>query len=70
MHVDAVDLVVLIPAAAEPWKRGAERVAGNTGHDVDFVAGRHPLTAVLVRPVCRRVDFGWEVVGEEEDPQD
>ena len=42
-------------------------MARNAGDDVDLVAGRHPLAAVLVRPVRRRVHFRREVVREKED---
>ena len=51
-------------------ERASERVAGNAGDDVHLVAGRHPLAAVLVRPVGRRVHFRREVVREEQDAHD
>ena len=70
VHVDAVNPIVLIPAPAESRKWGSKGMAGDAGDDVHLVAGRHPLAAVLVRPGCRRVDFRWEVVGEEEDAHD
>jgi hypothetical protein len=67
--MDAINPVVLVPAPAEPWKGPAKGMTWNTRDDVDLVSGGHPFAAVLVGPVGRRVDFGREVMGKEQDAQ-
>jgi hypothetical protein len=67
--MNPIDLVVLVPTTVKPRECATEGMAWHTGDDVDLMAGRHPLTAVLVSPVGRCVDLGWKVVGEKQNAQ-
>ena len=67
MHMDAIQRFADVPRPPIARERLADRVARCAGDDVHLVASRRPGTAMLVRPVGRRIDLGRKVVGEEQE---